>query len=93
MNGPLNEHERHELDEIVRHLSEDDPRLARALTGPPPRRRQPEVLLGWSLLWLGVLFLVLGAALSDATLFLCGILCVVTFPVPLRLAAERREGR
>lgn len=91
MNGPLNEHERHELEEIVRHLAVDDPRLARALSGPVARRR-PEVLLGWSLLWLGLAFLVLGSLLSDVTLFLCGILCVATFPVPLRLAAERRGG-
>ncbi|SDJ49112.1 Protein of unknown function [Lentzea albidocapillata subsp. violacea] len=70
----LPDHEQQELDEIERHLAEDDPKLAAKLNRPAPRvPRRTAVVAGMlSLHVLGLLVVVAGVTSSSVVLVALG---------------------
>ncbi|SMC53263.1 DUF3040 domain-containing protein [Lentzea albidocapillata] len=74
----LPDHEQQELDEIERHLAEDDPKLAAKLNRPAARvPRRTAVVAGMlSLHVIGLLVVVAGVTLSSVVLVALGA-CVI----------------
>lgn len=74
----LPDREQQELDEIERHLAEDDPKLAAKLTRPAPRvPRRTVVAAGMLLLYAaGLLVVMAGVTLSSAVVIALGA-CVL----------------
>lgn len=70
----LPDREQQELDEIERHLAEDDPKLAAKLNRPAPRvPRRTSVVAGLlSLYVVGLLVVIAGMTLSSVVLIALG---------------------
>jgi hypothetical protein len=86
----LSEHERHELDDIERWLSDDDPALAHQLTDPLARRRWG-LPVSMVMLTGGITLLILGALLAWTPVLLIGLFSAMLFPVPLQFDLHRRK--
>ncbi|HUQ59380.1 DUF3040 domain-containing protein [Lentzea sp.] len=91
----LPDREQQELDEIERHLAEDDPKLAAKLTRPAPRvPRRIMVVAGMLLLHVaGLVVVMAGVTLSSVAVIAVGA-CVVLGVFAwfaLRVWREHRE--
>jgi hypothetical protein len=87
----LSEHERHQLDDIERWLTHDDPVLAHDLRAPLPTRRSWRVIVSAIMLIGGITLLIVGSVLAVPPVLIIGSFASMLFPVPMQLDIHLRH--
>lgn len=87
----MSEHERHQLDDIERWLTDEDPVLAHDLGAPLGRQRPWGLVVGVIMLVGGIALLIAGAVLAVAPVLVIGLFSAMLFPVPMQLDLYRRN--